>query len=252
MSEFDPFARYYDADYADVADDIDFYRELARRCDDPILELMCGSGRILLPLARAGHRITGVDVSPSMLALARAKLHDAGLLDRVALIEADICVAPPPGSFGLALIGLNSFLHLTTTERQLAALANVHAALRPGAVLALGLFNPDLRDLAGANGQIALDKCFTLADGVAVQKYIAQRADVAAQLSEVTFIYDELDADGRVRRSTLPFTIRWIYRYELEHLLARAGFTLEALYGSYDLDDYESASEQMIAVARRT
>jgi len=61
----------------------------------------------------------------------------------------------------------------------------------------------------------------------------------------------ELIAEGQVRRSVLPFTMRWLYRYELEHLLARAGFALEALYGSYELEDYSGASDRMLAVARK-
>jgi hypothetical protein len=80
---------------------------------------------------------------------------------------------------------------------------------------------------------------------------VAQQADLATQTSRVTFIYDELLAEGQVRRRALPFTMRWLYRYELEHLLARAGFALEALYGSYELEDYSGASERMLAVARK-
>ena len=80
---------------------------------------------------------------------------------------------------------------------------------------------------------------------------MAQQADLAEQTSYVTFIYDEIDAEGRVRRSTLPFSMRWLYRYELEHLLARAGFALDGLYGSYELDDYSAESELLLAVARK-
>jgi SAM-dependent methyltransferase len=251
VSAFDHFAHYYDADYSDVTDDIAFYQELARRCDDPIIELMCGSGRLLLPLAQAGHRLTGVDISPAMLALARAKLADAGLSERVTLVEGDIRTSAPAGAFGLAIIGLNSFMHLTTTADQFAALGHIHAALATGGLLVLDLFNPDLRTLADAMGQLVLEKRFLLADGTIVHKFITQQTDTAAQLSYVSFIYDELDAEGRVRRSALPFTMRWLYRYELEHLLARAGFELEALYGSYELDAYSGDSELMLAVARR-
>jgi hypothetical protein len=64
-------------------------------------------------------------------------------------------------------------------------------------------------------------------------------------------MYDEIDADGSVRRTTLPFSMRWIYRYEIEHLLARSGFVIEAVYGSYDLDEFGSASELMLTVAIR-
>lgn len=251
MSSFDAFARYYDADYGAIDDDVPFYRELARRCAGPILEPMCGSGRLLVPLARAGQRLTGMDVSARMLTIARDRLATAGLLGQVDLVEADIRVVAPAGPFALAIVALNSFMHLTTVEDQLAALGCIRAALEPGGLLALDLFNPDLRALAGYAGELALDKTFLLADGTRVHKFVAQHADTAAQLNHVTFIYDELDAEGLVRRAVLPFTMRWLYRYELEHLLARAGFELEALYGSYELDAYRGESELMLAVARR-
>jgi SAM-dependent methyltransferase len=251
MSQFDAFARHYDADFGTIEDDISFYRELARRCGGPILEPMCGSGRLLVALARGGYRMSGVDVSPALLAQARRHLADAGLLGQVALLEADIRHAAPAGPFGLAIVALNSFMHLATVDDQLAALGQIHAALRPDGLLALDLFNPDLRALASYNGELVFDKALTLDDGTRVHKFVVQHADTARQIIYVQFIYDELDAEGYVRRSVLPFTMRWIYRYELEHLLSRAGFALEAVYGSYDLDDYNAASELMLAVARK-
>jgi SAM-dependent methyltransferase len=251
VSAFDPFARYYDADHGAFTDDIPFYREMARRTGGPILEVMCGSGRVLAPLAADGHAITGLDISPRLLALAREKLASAGRAGRAELVVGDARHAVPRGPFALAIIALNSFMHLTTVDDQLAALRQIHAALRPGGVLAIDLFNPDPRELARRGGELVFDKAFTLSDGTVVHKFVAQRLDAAEQTSHVTFFYDEQLADGTVRRAALPFTMRWLYRYELEHLLARAGFVLETVYGSYDLDDYSSASEQMLAVAVR-
>ncbi|HWQ12980.1 MAG TPA: class I SAM-dependent methyltransferase [Roseiflexaceae bacterium] len=251
MSAYDALARYYDADHAAFDEDVPLYRELARRTGGRVLEAMCGSGRLLEPLARAGLRLVGVDSSAAMLALARERLAAAGLLDRVALHEGDVRAGLPPGPFGLAIVALNSFMHLTTTADQLAALGHLHAALAPGGLLALDLFNPDARGLAGLDGGLVLDRAFTLVDGARVQKFVAQRADMARQLNHVTFIYDELDAAGQVRRTTYPFTMRWLYRYELEHLLARCGFALEAVYGSYELDPFAPGSELMFSVARR-
>jgi SAM-dependent methyltransferase len=251
MSQFDAFARYYDADYGAVDDDLPFYRELARRAGGPALEVMCGSGRLLLPLARAGLRLAGVDVSGAMLSLARERLAAAGLSEQVELLEADIRERAPHGPFGLAIVAINSFMHLASAADQLAALKQIHTALRPGGLLAIDLFNPDPRALAEQRGALALDKSFTLKDGARVQKFVAQHVDMAAQISHVTFFYDEIDAEGRVRRGTLPFTMRWLYRYELEHLLARAGFALDAAYGSYELDEYSSESELLLTVARK-
>lgn len=252
MSEFDAFARFYDADYGAFADDVPFYRAMARRAGGPILELMCGSGRLLEPLARAGHHVTGVDVSPQLLGIARHKLAAAGLLDRVELVEADVRRALPPGPFSMAIVGLNSFMHLETADDQLAVLNNMHQVLAPGGVLALDLYNPDPRELVRHNGEIVLDKIFALDDGTQVQKFVAQSIDLAAQTNHVMFIYDELGADGSVRRTALPFAMRWLYRYELEHLLARSGFAVEAVYGSYDLDEFGSASDLMLTVAIRS
>jgi SAM-dependent methyltransferase len=251
MSQFDAFADYYDADYGAMADDLSFYRELARRAGGRVLEVMCGSGRLLVPLAQAGLRLAGVDISGAMLALAREQLQAADVLERVELLEADVRSRVPQGPFGLAIVAVNSFMHLATAADQLAVLEHLHAALAPGGLLAIDLFNPDPRLLSEQNGGVVLDKTFMLESGALVQKFVAQQSNLAEQTSYITFIYDEIDPAGWVRRSALPFTMRWLYRYELEHLLARAGFALEAVYGSYDLDEYNSASDLMLAVARK-
>jgi SAM-dependent methyltransferase len=251
VSEFDRFARYYDADYATFDADIPFYRELARRTGGPIVELMCGTGRVLLPLAQAGYQASGVDISQALLDRAQAKLTHAGAAERVSLVAADVRENILQGPFALAIVALNSFMHLTTTVDQLRVLQHAHSALAPDGLLVLDLFNPDLRELARLNGELVLDKTFALEDGAPVQKFVSQFADAATQTTEVTFIYDELTAEGHVRRSVAPFAMRWLYRYELEHLLVRAGFALEAVYGSYDLDDYDSSSALMLTVARK-
>lgn len=248
MNEFDAFARFYHADYGGFLDDVPFYRALLRRAAGPAIELMCGSGRLLVPLAREGFALAGVDISPALLTQAQRSLDTAGVSKRAPLHVGDICQPLPGGPYAAAFVAINSFMHLVTSEAQVAALNQIHAVLKPGGLLALDLFNPDPRELLRHNNEIVLDKTFTLADGTPVQKFVAQSVDMAAQASHVTFIYDEL-ADGLVRRTTLPFTMRWLYRYELEHLLARCGFALEAVYGSYTLDDYAQDSALMLAVA---
>lgn len=251
MSSFDALARYYDADYGSFDDDVPFYLELARRTGGPILELMCGSGRLLEPLARAGYQLTGIDHAEALLARAQQRLAAAGLLGQVRLVAGDVRSTTMGTGYPLAIVGLNSFMHLEQSDDQLQALRQIHAALAPGGLLALDLFNPHGRDLAGHNGELVLDKSFNLEDGTVVQKFVAQTSDSAAQLSYVTFIYDELTSEGLVRRFTLPFTMRWLYRYEAEHLLARAGFVIEQVFGSYELDDYHSDSDVMLILARR-
>lgn len=252
MNTYDPFARYYDADFRDYHDDISFYRELARRTSGPLLELMCGTGRVLVPLAEAGYAITGVDSSPAMLAIARAQLAEAGLVERATLIEGDVrSVELPAGHFALAFVAVNSFMHLEQVRDQLATLSVARRALTRRGLLVIDLFNPDPAEIAREDGRLVFDREYNL-DDRHVQKFIAIESDIAAQLSRVTYLYDETDAEGRLFRQTMRFTMRWFYRFEIEHLLARAGFTMRALYGSYDLDDYITGCPRLIAVAAPT
>ncbi len=247
MNIYDPFARYYDADFRDHIEDLPFYRELSHRAGGPILELMCGTGRVLKPLAEAGHQITGVDISPAMLAIARDHLAESGL--SATLIEGDVrSVALPAQSFGMAFIAINSFMHMETVRDQLATLETARRALIRRGTLVIDLFNPDPTEIVREDNRIVLDRSYDL-DGRRVQKFVAIDSDAAAQKSYVTFFYDESDAEGRVSRRTMHFTMRWYYRYEIEHLLARAGFTVRAIYGSYDLDEYITGSPRLIAVA---
>lgn len=251
MNEFDAFARFYDSDIGTFSNDLPFYRELARRTGGPILELMCGTGRVLLPLARDGYRLTGIDVSPQLLNLARRKLESGRLLGQVDLVQADVRELALEGPFALAFAAINSFMHLTETDDQLQVLRQVHTALAPGGLLALDMFNPTPQELMRQPGELVHEGSFVLPDGAQVQKFVVQSVDPAAQQARVLFLYDELAADGLVRRTVLPFTMRWLHRFEIEHLLARAGFELEMIYGSYDLDEYSSESPQMLTLARK-
>lgn len=249
MNTYDPFARYYDADFRDYLDDLPFYRELARRTGGPILELMCGTGRVLLPLAEEGYSITGVDISPAMLAITRERAAEAGFADRVTLLEGDVRDLPlPAAQFALAFVAVNSFMHLEAVRDQLACLSNVRRALTPRGLLVLDLFSPDPVEIAREDNRLVLDREYVL-DGRLVQKFVAVDSDAAAQLSRVTYLYDETDEAGHVSRRTMRFTMRWLYRFEVEHLLARAGFGVRNVYGSYDLDEYLNGSPRLIVVA---
>ncbi|NTW01525.1 MAG: class I SAM-dependent methyltransferase [Oscillochloris sp.] len=247
MNTYDPFARYYDADFRDYTEDLPFYREMARRSGGPILELMCGTGRILLPLVEAGHEMTGVDIAPAMLAIARQHLDESELA--ATLIEGDVrSITLPSQIYGMVFVAINSFMHLESIRDQLAALDTARRALMRRGTLVLDLFNPDPIEIAREDNRLVLDRSYEL-DGSHVQKFVAIDSDAATQTSHVTYLYDETDTAGHVTRRTMRFVMRWFYRYEIEHLLARAGFTLRAVYGSYDLDEYASGSPRMIIVA---
>jgi SAM-dependent methyltransferase len=251
MIDWDRFARLYDDDYGDFADDLDLYEPFAERTGGPILEAMCGTGRVLLPLAQAGHEVVGLDISPAMVELARAKLVAAGLAGHARAETGDICSVRLPERFALAIVAMNSFMHLPTSEAQHDALRTLHDHLRPDGLLLLDLFNPDPHELIADEGVLVHAKSFMSSTGTEVQKWVLRKTDFANQTHYVEFIYDEIGADRLLHRDVLPFTMRWVYRFELELLLEQAGFAVEGLFGSYDLDDYTSGSDRLIAVARR-
>jgi len=249
MPDFDSFARYYDADMGSFDDDLPLYRELARREGGPVLDPMCGTGRVLVALAQAGFEGTGVDIAPAMVGVLEHKIRRHGLAGRLRAQVGDVRRLRLEERFGLALVPLNSFMHLETVADQLAALRSIREHLRPGGLLALDLFNPDPRELAADQGVLVRETTFEL-DGERVDKSILRRSDWAAQRHEVEFVYESVDAGGVLRRHALPFVMRWLYRFEAEHLLARAGYELEAVYGDYELGPFNSDSPQLLLLAR--
>ena len=252
MVEWDRFARLYDDDYGSFADDLQLYLPYAEHTGGPVLEAMCGTGRVLLPIAEAGLDVVGCDISEAMVALARAKIERAGLRSHARVEVADIRALDLPERFALALIPMNSFMHLATGAEQHAALVALRRHLLPDGKLILDLFNPDPHELTADEGIPVHAKSFRSSAGTDVQKWVLRRTDVAEQTHYVEFMYDEIGPDRLVRRDVIPFTMRWLYRFEIEYLLALAGLEVEAIFGSYDLDDYGADGDRLIVVARRT
>lgn len=251
LDNYDPFARFYDLFYGGQIDDLPMYRDFALAAAGPILELGCGTGRVLVPLAHDGHAVTGLDISEAMLDAARAKVQAAGVETRVKLVRGDMCDFELPDSYSLAIIPINTFMHCHNLERQLACLRCVRRHLVPGGQLVIDVFHPDLQTLLESDGRLLLRGEVVDPDtGHTLQHYVTRRVELATQTQHTTFVIDEIDASGNVRRSLFPFRMRFVYRYEMELLLRLAGYSLEAVYGSYDLEPFDSDSEKMIFVAR--
>lgn len=246
-------ARFFDMDYLDYADDLPALQALARRTGGPLLELGCGTGRLAVPLAAAGFRVTGVDLSPEMLAFARARSASvrkaaAGLT----WVEGDFSHAQLGGPYQLAFIVMNTFLHLLSQEEQLTALRHWHAHLAPGGTLLIDILAPSVDELAGLDGQAQLDKSWRNPEtGATVLKWVARTVEPAEQIMHVAMIYDESASDGNLQRTVVAFDLRYLWRFEAELLLEKAGFTIEAVYGGWDLEPYDSGSERLILIARK-
>lgn len=252
-ARFDRFARFYDGDYRDYVDDIEAIKHLAKECGNPILELGCGTGRVLLPLAAAGRTVTGVDISPALLEVTRDKLSDKRYAARATLLEADLRTFDLPAkNFALAFCTSNTLMHLNTQADQLAVLRNAHRHLRTGGLLFIDLFNPDIGRLLEINGMQELaDQWADQTTGAQVYKWSVRTVDVAEQLQDTLFIYEEIFPDGQVRRTPCPFTLRFLWRGEAELLLQMAGFTVEAVWGDFEGNPYGDFSDHLILLATK-
>src|SRR5579884_273651 len=106
MSEYDLIAPFYDVEHAHFKEDLDLYQNFAEVCGGKILELACGSGRVLLPLAQEGYEITGVDTSAEMLKLARQQVEAAGVAEQCTLVQQDMSKLHLEQKFRMAFIAL--------------------------------------------------------------------------------------------------------------------------------------------------
>ena len=260
MSDYDIFAPIYDFEYDELEEDIPFYRDLALAAGGPCLELGCGTGRVLIPVAKAGVEVVGLDVSPAMLAVAREKVEGLArdVQARIRLVEGDMRDFDLGGAtFNLVYIPFRSFLHLLTVEDQVQALATIRRHLRPGGRLALNFFNPRLDVIASGmtrrDATPFLERTTDLFRGERLVQWACSRYDPFTQVVEHELVYDRVAADGKlVERVYRRLVTRWIYRFEAEHLFARAGFAVEALYGDFAGRPFERETDEQVWVLKTT
>lgn len=229
------FVRAYDAFYREaphqLAGDVAFYQDLARRTGGSVLELACGTGRIAVPLAESGLDVTGVDVSDGMLAIIRRKAAALPLT----LIEQDMSTLQLDRQFGCIIVAFRSFQHLLTVEQQRQALAAIHRYLAPGGRVALHLFDPRLDLLVDeAPRQPVLRGTDPLTGHAFTGEMLSARFDYLAQIRHDHWRYREYAQDGvLLAEETRNMALRWTWRWELHHLLELCGFAVEAQFSDF-------------------
>jgi SAM-dependent methyltransferase len=244
-------ASLYDA--FPFTDDLALYGGLAIAQDGPVLELGCGSGRVLVALAQAGHDVVGVDTSSHMLALAAEKLAAAGpgVAARARLVQGDLRSFELSERFALAIIAVKTFAYLVTRREQQQALASAATHLRPGALLALDLLNPTPDWLSRPPGSVRQDVFGQLPSGATVARTETMvSTDLAAQVRVIRSAY-EIVSNGAVTKRFVEWPFRFTYRFEAEHLLERAGFEVEAVHGGYHGEVFRSESPVLLLLGRR-
>ena len=236
--------------------DVGFWVDAARSAGGRTLELGSGTGRILLPIARAGCEVTGLDRSKTMLDRCRDNLErePEEVRQRVRLHQADMRDFELSEQFRLVLAPFRSFQHIVAIDDQLRCLASIHRALETGGRLIFDVFNPSFHAMVDARR--AEEKEDTPDTPLPDGRRFRRAARVPAvhfveQTSDVEIIYYLTGVDGHVERIVQAFPMRWYVRSELEHLVARAGFAVRQVYGDYDKSELTDKSPEMIVVAEK-
>lgn len=246
---YEILSRYYDLEFDAFETDIDMYRQFAVNAGGPVLEVGCGSGRILAALTDLNLPLTGIDNSKSMLDIARARLPS-----KVELVECDMRRlsepdALPNAPYWFAFSAINTFLHLPDVESQLMTLSGLHSVVVSGGILLLDLFVPHPDYLVTLDGRLAHEFKTLLPDGIRIDKWAARTHDLANQTIDTTVFFDATSEKGQVTRFVDRYSTRYIHLFELEHLLARAEWEIVSIYGGYDLEPFDSDSERIIVLA---
>lgn len=251
----DALARLYDLDLADDPGDVDLYLALAARTGGPVLELAAGTGRIAVPLAAAGHAITGVDLDPAMLARARAAAdaRGAAVSRRVRLVEGDARTIrlPDAGRYRLALVPLNSIFLMGTRADQSAAVATLAAHLAPGGLAVLDAWLPDAEDLSRYDGRLMLEWVREDPEtGFTVTKTASALLEPGTGVVRLTTVFEEGPPGDAPRRWVRADRLRLVGPDELSAFAEAAGLVIETIAGGYDLEPLEPGSERVVVVAR--
>ncbi len=248
MNDYDLIAPFYDSEHAQFDEDLDLYRNFAELCSGSLLELACGSGRLLLPLAREGYTLTGVDTSEHMLALAQERLQQEHVSSRVTLVQQDMGALHLPQKYSLAFIALGSFAHLVTRKAQQQALAAIRAHLTKGGTFIVDISNTDARYMEQMGGQLLHQGTWRRDDGTFLTHMVSPASSHTQHLLELTHFYDQHVQGGPINRTIVTTHLYLFERSEMELLLEQAGFVVKDVYGDYDLGPYTLESQRMIFI----
>ena len=245
-------ARYYDAENSETSDDLAMYSQLAAQASGGILDVGCGTGRVLLHLAGAGHRVHGIENDRAMLSRLESKLDAQPKLRQ--LIAADFGDARTHDwnrDFALILLSYNALMHFHELDDQLDLLRNLRACLAADGKLVIDLPNAAPAFAAEDSDALTFERSFLEPEsGHLVMLQSVSWLDRARQILSVEWIYDEIDGDGRVRRLIAPHRLRYFFLAELRLLLERCAFRLESVLGDTQGGPYDAESERMIVHAR--
>jgi len=227
--------------------DNEWYLERMAEAGGPSLEIGVGTGRLFAEARRRGLDVWGIDLSPAMIARCRAKLAPE---DRGRVTVADAVSFTSDRPFALACAPFRVLSHVHQTADQLRLLDAVHDCLRPGGSFVFDLYVPNLALLLeGMRDHLDFDGEYS--PGRRLRRFVtAGPSDLARQVTPVhmTFVWDEEDGE---HRGDWTFEMRFFFRFEIEHLVARSKLVLESIRGDFAGSSLDASSREFVVTCRR-
>jgi SAM-dependent methyltransferase len=240
------FPQLYHTHHSRFTQDLHFWIDLAAQSADSLIELGCGTGRVLIPLAQAGHRCLGIDHDRAMLSFLQANL-DPVLKPAPLIIQADISHYNLGVQFPLIIIPCNTLSTLDEEQRR-SCLECTRRHLRKGGIFAASLPNPEtLRHLPAESVSEVEDEFIHPQSGNPVQVSSSWRR--AKHTFTLTWTYDHLFPDGTVERLNVDTVHHLVPAEQYLDDFRQAGFNISAVYGDYDRSPYTADSPSLIILA---
>jgi SAM-dependent methyltransferase len=239
----------YDLVGKDIPYGLDFYVALARAASGPVLDIACGTGRILLPCLQAGVDIEGLDLFEPMLKTLRAKAAALGLSPR--LHQADMSDFSLSRRFGLVMIPFNAFIHNMTQEAQIRCLQLCREHLLPGGKLTFDTFFPSLEFVSTPEKTRVLEGEMPHPQtGLPIRMYDTRTLDRVAQVFYSQNDIELLAVDGSVQTvHRSEDRSRYFYKHEMALLLRVAGFARWEICGGFDGRPLLRENDAMVVTA---
>ncbi len=248
-------ARFYDAVNADQVDDTPLYLEEANQARGPILDVGCGSGRLLFPLLAAGHHVHGIDREAAMLAIAKRHASElpTSFRARLQLFHSNVLEQQFSESYSLILLSFNLLMHFHEQDTQLLLLKRLRQAARESARLIIDLPHPEAILSTANEEDVQFERDFIHPEtGHRIQVFSRSQLDWSQQLLTVMWIYDEIAAEGNLKRTVATQLLRYFTMPEMRWLLKDSGWSEYAVYGDYDLCPFQDGYERMLIFANNS
>ena len=229
-----------------TGDFLDFYKRQIARYGEPVLELACGSGRLTIPLAEAGVKITGLDISEEMLNLATLKASERGV--KIPIVRGDICSFNLGKEFKFIFIPAQSLTHLHKREEIEDCFSCVRRHLAEDGRFLVELFNSSVKLLARDSDHRYVIGEYEDSNGDG-RVFVTEEVmyDAVTQINHIRWFFR---SEGDEEAAVLSFEMRQFFPQEIDALLWYNGFLIEHKYGSYDEKEFCSGSPKQLIVCR--